>query len=830
MKKFAILFCLLSIFAFVYAADYPLDDYVELEDSKPVDESAWRALDTGLFFTWGSKDIHYSYKNVPKVEYRTDTLIHAWRGERISALALIYSKEENKDLQLSLSDFVQGNQSIHTESTANFVNYVMTDGLNANGNGSCGARPDHSKFDSSMVADVIDKLPIKTLKAKHVRPVWCSFEIPRNILPGNYVVTLNLKHNLTTLKTLNITIQILDKTLPQPSDYVFNVDFWQQPYSVSRYYKVEKWSKEHFDAMRPMMKALARAGQTSISTEIIYEPWGDQSHDKFDPMIETIKKTDGSWSYDYTIFDKWVQFMMDCGIKKEIKCFSMVPWDMSFRYWNESSKSYKFLHAQTYSQEYKDFWTPLLTNFVSHLKEKGWYNITTMCMDEREMWAMTDAYNLLQKVVPGMKMSLAGSYHRELVDKFHYYCLQYGEYFSNSELASRNAKGYISTLYTCCSSSVPNAYTFSSPAESACLPLHAIERGVDGFLRWAYNNWGEDPLRDSRYRFWGAGDPFMIYPGFRSSVRFERFIEGVQDAEKIRILREKYKSIGDKESSDLLELKIKAFEQGKITSNNAGRIVMEIERVLNELPPLPILPTNDYCEVGLIESHKNEAINKRWLTSVSTTEAKEELLYKSSSPSTDGYVKSSKIKVQQGKSFFLNLVATTNEDDIRFTRATIYADWNCDNIFNTFGNEVISKFGNADREDMKMLNITTKIYIPSDAVIGESRIRIRYADAWSPEPKPCDYNLKGFTFDIPMLITSPTEVEIKTTNSDADYIYHDGIFNFASPSEIMIFSTNGLIVCHKKDILSLQTNGYSHGSYTVKIIQGKKVSTTKIIL
>ncbi|MEG1574785.1 MAG: DUF4091 domain-containing protein, partial [Bacteroidales bacterium] len=551
MRNFAILFCLLSTFVFAHAADYPLDDYIELEDTKPIDEAAWSALDNGLFFTWGSKDIRYSYKNVPKVEYRTDTSIYAWRGERISALALIYSKVENKALQLSLSDFVQGDKKIRTESTVNFVNYVMTDALNAGGGGTCGARPDHSRYDSSMSADVIDKLLIKDLKAKHVRPVWCSFEIPRDITPGDYVVTLNLKRGPVTLNTLNITIHVLDKTLPKPSDYVFNVDIWQQPYSVSRYYKLPKWSKEHFDAMRPMMKALARAGQTSISTEIIYEPWGDQSHDKFDPMIETIKKRDGSWSYDYTVFDKWVEFMMDCGINKEIKCFSMVPWDMSFRYWDESAGYYKTLYAQSSSQAYRDFWTPLLTNFATHLKEKGWYDITTICMDERGIGAMMDAYNLLQSVVPGMRMSLAGAYHKELLDKLYYYGLQYGEPFTKADIESRKAKGLITTLYTSCSQVVPNTYTFSSPAEMTCLSIHSMQCGVSGFMRWAYNNWGEDPLRDSRYRLWGAGDPFLIYPGFRSSVRFERFIEGVQDAEKIRILRDEYEKTGNKEASIL---------------------------------------------------------------------------------------------------------------------------------------------------------------------------------------------------------------------------------------------------------------------------------------
>jgi hypothetical protein len=60
----------------------------------------------------------------------------------------------------------------------------------------------------------------------------------------------------------------------------------------------------------------------------------------------------------------------------------------------------------------------------------------------------------------------------------------------------------------------------------------------DGFLRWAYNSWTEKPLHDSRFRAWPAGDTYIVYPDNRTSIRFETLREGIQDAEKIRILRE----------------------------------------------------------------------------------------------------------------------------------------------------------------------------------------------------------------------------------------------------------------------------------------------------
>lgn len=80
-------------------------------------------------------------------------------------------------------------------------------------------------------------------------------------------------------------------------------------------------------------------------------------------------------------------------------------------------------------------------------------------------------------------------------------------------------------------------FTFSDPAEAVYAGWYTAACGYDGFLRWAYNSWVEEPLTDSRFRTFPAGDTYIVYPGARSSVRFERLVEGIQDAEKISILK-----------------------------------------------------------------------------------------------------------------------------------------------------------------------------------------------------------------------------------------------------------------------------------------------------
>ena len=203
-------------------------------------------------------------------------------------------------------------------------------------------------------------------------------------------------------------------------------------------------------------------------------------------------------------------------------------------------------------------------------------------MDERGLDNMLDAYRVAQEAVPGIRMALAGTYHPELVDKLHDYCIAYGEDFSAEELKARRAKGWVSTTYTCCSNAEPNLFSNSLPAEAAFLPVYCVANNFDGYLHWSWMNWDDRPLTDSRFRMFAPGDTYCIYPGPRSSVRYERFIEGVAMAEKIRILRAEYQSAGNSEALRQLNEAVKAFEpEGIPEGKSASDLVNGLQLLLN---------------------------------------------------------------------------------------------------------------------------------------------------------------------------------------------------------------------------------------------------------
>ena len=66
--------------------------------------------------------------------------------------------------------------------------------------------------------------------------MWCTLEIPRDIAPGTYDIRLDLQSasDSRTLASLTARIDVNRRQLPEPKDYSFYLDLWQQPYSVSR--------------------------------------------------------------------------------------------------------------------------------------------------------------------------------------------------------------------------------------------------------------------------------------------------------------------------------------------------------------------------------------------------------------------------------------------------------------------------------------------------------------------------------------------------------------------------------------------------------------------
>jgi len=248
---------------------------------------------------------------------------------------------------------------------------------------------------------------------------------------------------------------------------------------------------------------------------------------------------------------------MDLGIKKMINCYSIVPWNNEIHYKDAATGKFIDVVTKPGTDIFRDMWGPFLKDFAQHLKQKGWLEITNIALDERNKDEMGAAFELIEQVAPELGVAYADNqktYKR--YPKSEDVSTAIGHPIDSSDLVDRRNKGLNTTFYICCTDSFPNQFTFSDPAESAYLGWYALATGYDGLLRWAYNSWVENPLVDSRFRTWPAGDTYITYPQARSSIRFERLLEGIQDYEKVQIIKKRLMQKNDHQTLQELDAAI----------------------------------------------------------------------------------------------------------------------------------------------------------------------------------------------------------------------------------------------------------------------------------
>ncbi len=558
--------------------------FVELADPSSDVNSDWSKVSPGLQSSFVTIDKRFAKSLAPEIAKQNRVKIEGWKGEKLSAQILLWTGTDISDVQVSVSDLrSKGNAVIPKSATdARFVRYVMTDEFA----GGCGHRKPED-FASSLSPDMLDDLKSFNLEKKTNRPVWVSVNIPQDAQAGLYQGTVTVSAKGQPAQNLALEVEVINQTLPKSSEWVYHLDQWQHPSAVARVEGLEMWSDAHFEAMKPVMKMLADAGQKVITTTLNKDPWNVQTYDPYADMITWTKNADGSWTYDYAVFDRWVQFMTDLGVKDMINCYSIIPLNNEIHYKDASKGELVNVVAKPGTAVFDELWTPFLKDFVRHLRTKGWLDKTNIAIDEREREQMDAAFALLNKVAPEIGISYADN--QKTYQRFpnsEDISISVGHPFSKEDIINRKGRGLNSTFYICCSDGFPNQFTFSEPAESTYLGWYALATGFDGMLRWAYNSWVENPLQDSRFRTWPAGDTYIVYPKGRSSIRYERMLEGIQDYEKARIVLKALKDKNDQKNLDAFQNAIKKLEVNQRFDgwnedlNQAKSLLNEISRTL----------------------------------------------------------------------------------------------------------------------------------------------------------------------------------------------------------------------------------------------------------
>ena len=263
-----------------------------------------------------------------------------------------------------------------------------------------------------------------------VAPVWVTVKIPRDAVPGDYRGALTIRAAGERDIDVPIRLRVCAWELPDPRKFQTFVEIVQSPESVAMKYGVPFWSDEHFKLIEASLKLLGEVGNKTAYIPLICET----NLGNAETMVRWIARGNGSYKYDFSIMDRYLDLVGKHQGKPLVVCFYV--WDPFLgpvgRYrWGEDR--FKAGHTAYGSRgpevslldpgtgkvtklqlpRYADpgsvkLWRPLLAAVRDRMKKRGWENVMTLgLVSDRGPRKETVAF--FREVLP--KIPWAGNSH-----------------------------------------------------------------------------------------------------------------------------------------------------------------------------------------------------------------------------------------------------------------------------------------------------------------------------------------------------------------------------------------------------------------------------------
>lgn len=346
--------------------------------------------------------------------------------------------------------------------------------------------------------------------------------------------------------------------------------FWPEPEYLTNEQPPEWWSKEHWKLLENSGKALRYFGQTAIFTPLVnYQ----------NPLIPSVKKVDGSYDFDFTKFDKWVEMFLAQGFKYIEGMHTGHVFGGVYVTNEETGEKQLIWNNRGDKGKWLIYLRSFYKSLYAHLEEKGWTDkylqhqldeshdpdyykqLAELAKQEMPKVRTIDAMNNSPQIyyplcdipVPGLAVVVTG-----------------GNFVQQHKAKDKNI-----WLYHCCSPypPFPNRHLDEPLACSRLYPWLCYLYDVDGYLWWAANIYrGANPYKTSlgpipggsQNPGHGPGGNWMFYPtknGLIGSMRMIAFREGAIDFALLKMLKQKDPEKANQIMNNIAETAVKYSRQ-----------------------------------------------------------------------------------------------------------------------------------------------------------------------------------------------------------------------------------------------------------------------------
>lgn len=428
--------------------------------------------------------------------------------------------------------------------------------------------------DGIKKADLLMATPVRESAPSTPSAVWVELHIPNDAAAGDYEVEVTLfaarnSEDERVVASATLPLRVMAYTLPAPTEWRFYLDLWQHNSNIARKHDVKLWSDAHFAVMEKYVQSLAALGQKAITVCVSEIPWAGQSSynaqvfggDLFEySMVPITRRPDGTFTYDFSIMQRYIDLCRAAGLSGDVEVFGIAniwlplenfapplceehPEPIRLRYLDEADGCMKYVRDAATIRAY-------IKALERYFIETEQIDRVRIAADEpADVERYRKSLSLLAEIAPAFRYKTAIN-HAEFIEEFGDRIDDFVPFLGCATERYDALMHYREKYpekrflwYICTGYGRPNLF-LRCPLTEARMIGHTTDMlKLDGFLRWSYTVWPEDPRRELRFGHFECGDTNLVYPAYNGdvllSLRYKNLQRGIADFELIRAAREK---------------------------------------------------------------------------------------------------------------------------------------------------------------------------------------------------------------------------------------------------------------------------------------------------
>ena len=378
--------------------------------------------------------------------------------------------------------------------------------------------------------------------------LWVSVKVPNDAGVGKFPISFRFvseEGDREADLSCTFELEIREEVCPEQK---LTFTQWFHTDCIADFHRVPVYSEEHWALIDRYMALAVDLGINMILTPIVTPPL-DTAVGTTRTCVQLVKiKCDGgSYTFDYSLFDRWVSLCEKNGVKYFELAHLFSQWGIKYPanvMVEEDGREYcKFgWHSDTVSGEYARFLGELLPSLIDHLKKLGIKERCYFHVSDEPTAASIEEYKYAHGVITKY---IDGCPTMDALSDYEFYemglvntpatSISHIENFLCHKVENQWA-------YYCCGEAhrVSNRFMAMPSYRNRIIGLQMYKYNVKGFLQWGYNFYNSQESRKridpycttSAEKAFPSGDPFSVYPvenGVVPSLRALVFKEALND-------------------------------------------------------------------------------------------------------------------------------------------------------------------------------------------------------------------------------------------------------------------------------------------------------------